>query len=156
MSSLNLNKVILGGRITKDVELKTTTSGVSVCTFSVAVNRKYASGNNQPQTDFFVITAWRQTAEFISRYFRKGSSICITGSAQVRKWTDKDGGKRSTVEFVADEAYFVDGKSDEGTANDPYASSTAVSAPPAPQYAQVQMQTPPKFEKLSDDESLPF
>ena len=155
MSNLNLNKVILAGRLTRDPELKQTTSGVAVTSFSIAVNRRYKAGEQQ-EADYLDIVAWRQTAEFITRFFRKGSPICITGSAQVRKWTDKDGGKRSTVEFVADEAYFVDGKSDEGTANDPYASSTAVSAPPAPQYAQVQMQTPPKFEELSSDEDLPF
>lgn len=155
MSNLNLNKVILAGRLTRDPELKQTTSGVAVTSFSIAINRRYKAGEQQ-EADYLDIVAWRQTAEFITRFFRKGSPICITGSAQVRKWTDKDGGKRSTVEFVVDEAYFVDGKSDEGTSNDPYASSTAVSAPPAPQYAQVQMQTPPKFEELPTDEDLPF
>lgn len=155
MANFNLNKVILAGRLTRDPELKQTTSGVAVTSFSIAVNRRYKAGEQQ-EADFLDIVAWRQTAEFITRYFRKGSSICITGSAQVRKWTDKDGGKRSTVEFVTDEAYFVDGKTEGETANAPYTSPTAVSAPPVPQYAQMQMQTPPKFEEISTDDDLPF
>lgn len=150
MLNLNLNKVILAGHLTRDPELKQTTSGVAVTSFSIAVNRRYKAGEQQ-KVDYLDIVAWRQTAEFVTRFFRKGSSICITGSAQVRKWTDKDGGKRSTVEFVCDEAYFVDGKSDEGTANNPYASSTAVSEPPAQKPT-----TPPAFEPMSPDEDLPF
>ena len=155
MANFNLNKVILAGRLTRDPELKQTTSGVSVTSFSIAINRRYKAGEQQ-EADYLDIVAWRQTAEFITRYFRKGSSIAITGSAQVRKWTDKDGGKRSTVEFVADEVYFVDGKTEEETANAPYASSSAVSAPSTPQYAQMQMQTAPKFEEISNDDDLPF
>jgi single-strand DNA-binding protein len=149
MANLNLNKVILAGRLTRDPELKQTTSGVAVTSFSIAVNRRYKAGEQQ-ETDYLDIVAWRQTAEFITRFFRKGSPICITGSAQVRKWTDKDGDKRSTVEFVADEAFFVDGKSDADPANAPYASSTSPSVAPAPMPAQ------PKFEALSSEDDLPF
>ena len=85
--SLNLNKVILAGRITADPELKQTPSGVSLVTFSLAVNRRFGSRdgqNQQPEADFFRITAWRNTAEFIAKYFRKGSAICICGSIQNR------------------------------------------------------------------------
>ena len=87
MSNLNLNKVILGGRLTADVEQKQTPSGVAVCNFSIAVNRKYSKEGEQ-QTDFINCQAWRQTAEFISKYFKKGSAICITGNIQTRqRWT---------------------------------------------------------------------
>lgn len=96
MANFNFNKVIMGGRLTADPELKTTPSGVSVTSFTVAVNRNYRSkSGEEPQADFINVTAWRQTAEFISRYFRKASSICIVGSIQTRSfWTDNQGQKR--------------------------------------------------------------
>ena len=114
MASLNLNKVILGGRLTADVELKTTPSGVSVCTFSLAVNRKYSKEGEQA-ADFINCVAWRTTAEFISKYFRKGNSICIMGNIQTRSYTDKDGIKRNVTEVIVDEAMFVDSKSEVAT-----------------------------------------
>lgn len=118
MSNLNLNKVILAGRLTSDVELKQTTSGVSVCSFTLAINRKF-SANGQQQTDFIQCQAWRQTAEFISKYFKKGSALCISGSIQVRSWTDSNNQKRYATEVVADEAMFVDGKNDSQSADVP-------------------------------------
>ncbi len=111
MASLNLNKVILGGRLTADPELKTTPSGVSVCQFSLAVNRKYSKEGDQA-VDFVTCVAWRATSEFLARYFRKGSSVCIVGSIQTRSYTDKDGNKRSVTEVIVDEAMFVDSKSE--------------------------------------------
>ena len=115
MSNLNLNKVVLAGRLTADVELKQTPSGVSVCSFTLAINRKF-SANGQQQTDFIQCQAWRQTAEFIARYFKKGSALCIGGSIQTRSWTDNNNQKRYATEVVADEAMFVDGKNDsQGT-----------------------------------------
>ena len=87
MVSLNLNKVILAGRLTADPELKQTQSGIAVVSFSIAVNRRFASRDSQqgqPEADFFRVTAWRSTAEFIAKYFHKGSAICITGSIQNR------------------------------------------------------------------------
>ncbi len=149
MANFNLNKVILGGRITKDVELKQTTAGVAVVSFSIAVNRKHVA-NGQQTADFLDVTAWRQTAEFISRYFRKGSSICIVGSLQTRSWEDKNGNKRTVTEVVADEAMFVDSKSDADPANEAYTSSPIPSVAPAPMPAQ------PKFEELDDSSDLPF
>ena len=110
MASLNLNKVVLAGRITADPELKTTQSGISVTTFSLAINRRYSKDREQQQADFITIVAWRNTAEFITKYFRKGSAICITGSIQTRSWTDNQGNKRYATEVVADEAIFVDSK----------------------------------------------
>lgn len=114
-ANFNLNKVILGGRLTADVELKTTQSGVSVCSFSLAVNRKV--GKDKPQeADFISCTAWRGTAEFISKYFKKGSSLCVIGSIQVRSWTDQNGQKRYATDVVVDEALFVDSKNESGQA----------------------------------------
>lgn len=115
MSNLNLNKVVLAGRLTNDVELKQTQSGVSVCSFSIAVNRRLAKDQEQT-ADFINCTAWRQTAEFISKYFHKGSSICIVGSIQTRSWKDNNGNNRYATEVVVDEAMFVDSRNDaQGT-----------------------------------------
>ena len=108
MANLNINKVVLGGRLTADVELKNTNSGISVSSFTVAVTRKA----NRNETDFINCVAWRNTAEFISKYFKKGSSICVTGAIQTRSWTDNNNVKRYATELVVDEAYFVDSKAD--------------------------------------------
>lgn len=132
MANFNFNKVILGGRITADPELKTTPSGVAVTTFNLAVQRRFGGGDGQkPPSDFITVVAWRQTAEFITRYFHKGSSICIAGTIQSRTWTDQSGAKRYATEVVADEAYFVDSKSDGGAAGQA-APPPAPAAPDAP------------------------
>ncbi|MBO4264658.1 MAG: single-stranded DNA-binding protein [Clostridia bacterium] len=146
MASLNLNKVVLAGRITADPELKTTQNGISVTTFSLAVNRRYSKDREQ-QADFISIVAWRNTAEFITKYFKKGSAICITGSIQTRTWTDNQGNKRYATEVVADEAMFVDSKSDS-------APSQAY-AEPEPAFSS-NPETAPKFEEISGDDDLPF
>ena len=153
MSSLNLNKVILCGRLTADPELKQTTNGVAVVSFSLAVNRRYqtksADGAQSQQTDFINVVAWRQTAEFISRYFHKGSALCLTGSIQTRTWQDQQGQKRYATEVVADEEMFVDSKNDSnagGYAPDNYNAPSYSSAP----------NTAPKFEELKTDDDLPF
>ena len=112
MANFNFNKVILGGRLTADPELKVTQSGISVTSFGVAVNRKVKQGNNQ-EADFFNVTAWRSTAEFVSRYFHKGSSICIVGTLQNSSWTDQHGQKHIKTDIVADEVMFVDNKSED-------------------------------------------
>ncbi len=119
-ANFNLNKVVLGGRLTSDVELKQTTNGASVCQFTIAINRKYVSKEEQQSTDFINCVAWRNTAEFISKYFKKGSSICICGSIQTRSWTDEKGQKRyiRLTEVVVDEATFVDSKGTSVTAED--------------------------------------
>jgi single-strand DNA-binding protein len=144
MANLNLNKVILGGRLTADVELKTTPSGVSVCSFSLAVGRKYTKQGEQPQTDFINCVAWRTTAEFISRYFKKGSCICVIGSIQTRSYTAQDGTKRYATEVVADEATFVEKK----------ASASDNSAQGG--YNHSVEPTTPQWEEVSGDEELPF
>lgn len=116
MANLNLNKVILGGRLTADPELKQTPSGLSVCQFSIAINRKKQKDQTEQQADFINCVAWRSTAEFISRFFRKGSSICVSGSIQTRSWTDQQNNKRYATEVLIDEVMFVDSKNDSGTA----------------------------------------
>lgn len=156
MSSLNLNKVVLVGRLTADPELKQTPSGVAVSTFTLAVNRRYQPKNEdgspaQQQADFINCVAWRAQAEFLCRYFRKGSSVCITGSIQTRSWTDQSNQKRYATEVLADDVMFVDNKSESasGAGNTaPTAQSSAV--PPA-----IDAITAPNFEPLND-ESLPF
>ena len=133
----SFNKVILIGNLTKDPELKQTPQGVSVCRFSIAVGRKL----QRDMTDFFDIVAWRQAGEFVARYFKKGMPILVLGNLQNRSY-EKNGQKVYVTEIIADEVTFVEKKSD-----DPYTASKAPSIPPA---------TPPKFEEVTGDESLPF
>ena len=111
------NLVVLTGRLTADPELKTTPNGYSVTTFSIAVNRRYRAGE-ESQADFINIVAWRQTAEFVTRYFKKGSMIGIEGSIQTRKYTDKNGNNRTAFEVVANNVQFVESKRDAAPAQD--------------------------------------
>ncbi len=158
MANFNLNKVILGGRLTADPELKQTQSGVSVVSFSIAVNRRFVSKDSQqqqPQTDFFNVTAWRSTAEFVSRYFRKGSSICVIGTIQNRSWTDQQGQKRISTDIVADEALFVDSRSESGFSGTSQQAPYTPDAYNAPSYSS-DNGAAPKFEELKTDDDLPF
>lgn len=168
MANFNLNKVILGGRLTANPELRQTPSGVMVLTFGIAVNRNYRSRNEdgsmgQAQADFINCVAWRERAEFISKYFHKGSSICVIGSIQTRTYNDQQGNKRYVTEVVVDDTYFVDSKSENlgsqpsaqaympsGYGDAPYSTPQAGQAP-ASQNGQA-----PQFEVLSDDDELPF
>ena len=152
MSNLNLNKVVLCGRLTADPELKQTQNGIAVVSFSLAVNRRFtrgADGQNNSQADFINCVAWRQTAEFISRYFKKGSSLCVTGSIQTRTWNDNTGAKRYATEVVVDEAMFVDSRGENaGSASyvpDAYGSPSFSSGAEAP-----------NFEEIKTDDDLPF
>lgn len=111
------NLVVLTGRLTADPELKTTQSGISVTSFSVAVNRPYRTGEEQ-QTDFINVVAWRKTAEFIAKYFKKGNMIGIEGSIQTRKYTDKNGNNRTAFEVVVNNAQFVESKRDSAASQD--------------------------------------
>ncbi|MBQ8404941.1 MAG: single-stranded DNA-binding protein [Clostridia bacterium] len=146
----SLNKVILIGHLTADPELKQTPSGVSVTSFSIGVTRRYTKAGEQAQSDFINIVAWRTTAEFITKYFRKGNAICICGSLQSRSWTANDGSKRYVTEVVADEATFVEKKSENAGygargGDDFQAPSFSSDAGIAP-----------KFEEVAGDEDLPF
>ena len=138
----SLNKVILIGHLTADPELKTTQSGNSVCSFKIGVTRRYTSSDH-PESDFISIVAWRKTAEFISKYFRKGQAICVCGSIQTRSYDDKDGKKVYVTEVVADEASFAEKRSLEPTDEERNAPSPKVDAP--------------KFESVDlEAEELPF
>ena len=153
--SLNLNKVVLAGRITADPELKQTSSGISVLSFTIAINRGYVSKNNdqgERQADFINVVAWRTTAEFISKYFRKGSAICVTGSIQTRSWQDQQGQKRYVTEVVADEAAFVESRADAGNNQGAYGSDAYGAAPSF----SSNVGSAPNFEEHNTDDDLPF
>ena len=132
------NRAVLIGRLTADPELKTTQSGVSVCSFRIAVDRPYKK-DGERGADFITIVAWRQAADFICRYFAKGKPIGVEGSIQTREYTDKDGNKRNAFEVVADRVFFVESKGD-GKPND---------APPSGQAVD-------GFEPVDSDNDLPF
>ena len=105
-----LNKAILMGRLTRDPELRYTQSNIPVVTFSIAVDRNYSNNGGDRQTDFIDIVAWRRTAEFVSQWFTKGQMIVVVGSIQSRRWQDKNGNNRTSIEVVADEVQFGDSK----------------------------------------------
>ena len=154
MANFNFNKVILGGRLTADPELKTTQSGIAVVSFSIAVNRRFTkNAAQQSETDFFNVTAWRATAEFVSRYFKKGSSICVVGTIQNNKWTDQQGATRYRTDIVADEVMFVDSRSESGSSfagddSDAFGGATPSFSTPSG--------ATPKFEEIKTDDDLPF
>lgn len=135
---MSLNKIILMGRLTRDPELRTTQSGVSVTSFTIAVDRDFKEGGEK-QTDFINIVAWRNTAEFVGKYFAKGRMAIVEGRLQMRSWEDRDGKKRVSAEVVADNVYFGDSKREEGSSYSP----------------------PPKaavtdFSEIGPDDDLPF
>lgn len=113
-----LNDITLMGRITRDIELRRTDSGVAVASFSIACERDFKAQNGEKVTDFIDIVAWRSTAEFIHKYFGKGRMIVVQGRIQTRTWKDKDGNNRKSVEVVAENAYFGDSKKSETTQSD--------------------------------------
>lgn len=126
-----LNHVCIAGRLTRDPELRTTQSGVSVCSFSIACDRDFADkATNERECDFIDCVAWRGVADFVSRNFSKGRMICVSGRLQMRKWTDKDGNKRVSAEILAENVYFADSKRPDG--NNQTASNYAAPADPAP------------------------
>ena len=120
-----LNHITLMGRLTRDPELRRTGSGIAVASFSVAVDRDFGKNDNgEKETDFIDCVAWRQTGEFVSKYFTKGRMIVVSGRLQVRSWTDKDGNKRRTAEVVADNVYFGDSKRDSDNGGNAYGGNT--------------------------------
>ena len=133
------NLVVLTGRLTADPELKTTPNGISVTSFSIAVNRNYKAGEEQ-QTDFINIVAWRQNAEFITKYFQKGSLIGSEGAIQTRNYQDKNGNNRTAFEVVVKNAQLVESKKNDGNTTD------------APAYSG----DTNDFEETNDDGDLPF
>ena len=121
-----LNKIILMGRLTRDPELRRTQSGTAVTSFSLAVDRDFKSQGGEKETDFIDVVAWRNTAEFVSRYFTKGRMAVVEGRLQIRDWTDRDGGKRRSAEVIAENVYFGDSKREGGS---DYSAAPAYSAP---------------------------
>ena len=112
-----LNKIIIMGRMTHNPELRRTGSGTSVTSFSLAVDRDFKSQSGEKETDFIEVVAWKNTAEFVSKYFSKGRMAVVEGRLQIRDWTDKAGNKRTTAEVVADNVYFADSKRSESNEN---------------------------------------
>ena len=151
-----LNHIVLMGRLTRDPELRRTGSGVAVASFTLAVDRDFAAQGAEKETDFVDIVAWRNTAEFVSRYFTKGRMAVVTGRLQIRNCTDKEGNKRRSAEVVADNVYFGDSKRD-GAA--PGGFDQTPSYPQAPAYQAPANPAPAAsgFSMLEDDDSdLPF
>ena len=141
MSNFNFNKMMLGGRLTSDVELRQTPKGDSVVSGSIAVNRRMKGADGTYPTDFFSFVAWHKNAELIAKHFKKGSSILLIGEMQNRSYVDKQGVKRYASDLIVDEVRFVDSKEErEGFVPPSYASSGNV----------------PKFEEIGVDEDLPF
>ncbi len=159
MASLNLNKVIIVGRLTAPPELKSTSNGIYVTQITVAVNR-IPSADGKVTADFINVIAWRQTAEFISKYFRKGSSICVIGAIQTRTWKDKNGNNRYSTEVLAEEVRFVDSKGEISnavpTGNAPVSNPASEGNKAPPAQMAITSQTAPEFEELSEDDDLPF
>jgi len=145
----SFNKVILIGNMVADPELKTTPTGVNVCSFRIAVGRRFVKPNEPQQTDFIDIVAWRTQAEFIAKYFSKGKPVLVCGAIQSRNWQDKEGNKRTTVEVIADEVSFVERKSVSESMN-PGVDSGSTSA------YSTSYEASPKFEEISSDDDLPF
>ena len=156
-----LNHIVIMGRLTRDPELRRTGSGVAVASFSVAVDRDFGGRDGgERETDFIDCVAWRQTGEFVSKYFTKGRMAVVSGRLQIRSWTDKDGNKRRTAEVVADNVYFGDSKRDGDSGNSSYGGNAYGSAPaPAPNYGYSAPASNPAsdFTMLDDDDAqLPF
>ncbi len=152
------NKVILMGRITHDLELRTTPSGANVCTFSIAVDRRFQNKGEEKKSDFFNIVAWRQQADFVSRYFSKGRMILVEGELQTRSYTDKNGANVRVTEIIADRLSFTGEKAQGGSYSDSYGAPVP-SAPaqypapaaPAPAAAPVS-----SFSASESDDDYPF
>ena len=145
-----LNHITIMGRLVRDPDYRTTGSGLSVSNFSVAVDRDFKTDSGEKETDFIDCVAWRNTAEFVTKYLHKGSMVVVSGRLQIRSWTDKDGNKRRTAEVVADNVYFAESKRQ--------ADSNSASAPaPAMSYQPPVAPSGADFALLDDDDAqLPF
>ena len=154
-----LNHITIMGRLTRDPELRRTGSGIAVASFSLAVDRDFSpKDGGEKETDFIDCVAWRQTGEFVSKYFTKGRMAVVSGRLQIRSWTDKDGNKRRTAEVVADNVYFGDSKRD-GEGSMPAYGGNAYSAPSGSfgGYSAPASAPASDFAMLADDDAqLPF
>ena len=157
-----LNCAVIMGRLTADPELRTTNNGISVTSFSVAVDRSYAKAGTERQTDFINVVAWRQTAEFVTRYFHKGSMIAVQGSIQTRKYQDRNGNTRTAFEIVADQVSFCGSKREndgEGSYNRPAPQqNNGFGGQPAGGSGSFSTATSADFDSVDDgdDGDLPF
>ena len=160
-----LNHITIMGRLTRDPELRRTGSGIAVASFSLAVDREYSPRDGgERETDFIDCVAWRQTGEFVSKYFTKGRMALVSGRLQIRSWTDKDGNKRRTAEVVADNVYFGDSRRDGDNGNSSYGGNTyggnSYGSAPAPAfggYSAPASNPASDFAMLDDDDAqLPF
>lgn len=151
-----LNKAVLMGRLTADPELRHTPNQVPVTSFTLAVNRTYSQSREQSVADFIDIVAWRSTAEFVCKYFKKGMQVAVSGSIQTRSWKDKEGNNRKSVEIVADEVFFAEGKRSDGGAPAPRTGG----GPFVPDLPDASSGFPfsgeNEFKELDDDDELPF
>ena len=147
-----LNRIILMGRLTRDPELRRTQQGTAVASFSLAVDRDFKGRDSgERATDFIDIVAWRNTAEFVSKYITKGRMAVVEGRLQIREWTDRDGGKRRSAEVIADNIYFGDSRRDGESSGGSYSRASA----PAP--VDYGMPMGDQFAELTDDDGdLPF
>ena len=155
-----LNHIVIMGRLTRDPELRRTGTGIAVASFTLAVDRDFGGRDGgEKETDFIDCVAWRQTGEFVSKYFTKGRMAVVSGRLQIRNWTDKDGNKRRSAEVVADNVYFGDSKRDTEGGSSSYG-SYAPSPAPAPSYGgySAPAAAPASdFAMLEDDDAqLPF
>ena len=151
-----LNVIALVGRLVADPELRHTTSGIATCTFRIAVDRSYVRQGEERKADFFDIVAWRQSAEFVCKYFRKGNLIAVNGSLQTRNYEDRNGNKRTAVEVVADRAFFVDSKSSAQNSGTSYG-AMAPNRPAAPaEPVSYSSGSFGDFEEIEGEDDLPF
>ena len=144
-----LNKIVLMGRLTRDPELRRTQQGTAVASFSLAVDRDYKAKGTEKETDFIDIVAWRNTAEFVSKYFSKGRMAVVEGRLQVRSYTDKEGNNRRAAEVVADNIYFGDSKKDGNSGNGNYGAAEGMKAEATK--AEIFMRCPKKKENCRSD-----
>ena len=143
-----MNKVILMGRLTKDIEMRQTPNGVSLARFSIAVTRRFKNSNGEYDADFINCIAWRKTGEFIARYFQKGSMIAVVGSIQTRSWDGNDGKKQYATEVIVDEAYFTGSKSENSTGGNTDFFDSGLD--------DLNSQYGDDFATIGDEEDLPF
>ena len=153
-----LNVVALMGRLVADPELRHTPNGVATCTFRIAVDRNFARQGEERKTDFIDIVAWRQSAEFVCRYFHKGSLIAVNGSLQTRNYEDKNGNRRTAYEVVADNIHFAESKNSSQASGSGYAAPAPADAPRAAAPAPVSyaVGNADDFAVIDDNEDLPF
>lgn len=151
-----LNVVAIMGRLVADPELRTTPAGLSVCRFRIACDRSYVQQGQQRQADFIDIVAWRQQADFVSKYFHKGSMIAIDGSLQTRQYQDKNGNNRTAVEVVANNISFAGAKRQDGQNAPSYEQQTASHVEQAKAQTGFAQGSADDFAVISDNDDLPF